>query len=142
MKTAGLAFLIYFILIFLLAIIYKIAQCFSPEGFLVATPVINSTLLAMLYISFFRRKNKGNDLTKVMKPANDALLFSSAALVSLTTFSAEFSFYPLASTTYFLLMHPQFYLFIKLLLVTAAFVKAFIAIIEMAAEFNVARQQK
>ena len=81
MKTTGLAFLIHFIFILLLAGIYIIAQFFSPECFLVATPVINSVLLAILYISFFCRKNIGNKLTKIMKPANDGLLFSSAALV-------------------------------------------------------------
>ncbi|MDN4129315.1 hypothetical protein [Pantoea ananatis] len=133
-KNIGLALLIYIIFLILFTMIYAVSQHVTPEHFIVATPVISSVLLSGLYISFYMRRNKGKDRTKSMKPANDTLLFASAALVSFSAFSAEFSLHPFVKMHNFLEANPQIYLFIKLVLVTSAFLKVFIAIMETARE--------
>lgn len=90
-KNISLVLLIYFIFLVLFTLIYAASQYVSPEYFIVATPVISSLLLSGLYISFYLRRNDGKDRTKSMKPANDTLLFASAAVVSFSAFAAEFS---------------------------------------------------
>ncbi|UUE58997.1 hypothetical protein [Pectobacterium aroidearum] len=135
MKATGLVLFIYIVFIIIVAIVYKISQFYTPENFIVATPLINSFFLTLLYISFYARRNKGKDLTKFMKPANDTLLFTSAALVSFNVFANEFSLKPFEQINFFLIKNPEIYIFIQILLVTAAFVKAFIAFIESVKEF-------
>lgn len=133
-KNISLVLLIYFIFLVLFTLIYAASQYVSPEYFIVATPVISSLLLSGLYISFYLRRNDGKDRTKSMKPANDTLLFASAAVVSFSAFAAEFSLHPFVQMYNFLVANPQVYLLIKLILVTSAFVKVFIAIMETARE--------
>ncbi|MBU6518165.1 hypothetical protein KOL70_09120 [Pantoea sp. B270] len=133
-KNISLALLTYFIFLVLFTLIYAASKYVSPEYFIVATPVISSLLLSGLYLSFYLRRNNGKDRTKSMKPANDTLLFASAAVVSFSSFAAEFSLHPFVQMNNFLVANPQIYLLIKLILVTSAFVKVFIAIMETARE--------
>jgi hypothetical protein len=128
---AILAYLLFWII---LAVLYKILDCFNPVKVILYTPVACSIIIILLIIENHLHTARKYDYLKIVKPLNDSVLFTSAALVSYNELSNRFNINIINEIESLLSLSEQTHFFIAYSLTTALITKTFIAIFEVAKE--------
>lgn len=126
--------LAYFLFWIILAILYKILEYFNPVKVILYTPVISSVVIILLIVKNHLDTKRKYDYLKLVKPLNDSILFTSAALFSYNELSNRFNIDIINKIESFLSISEQTHFFISYSLTTALTTKTLIAVLEVAKE--------